>query len=153
VPVMIVTSASLSFFSGWSKCTVREEQAQDKADSDDKLEYYFVNHCSEVLSQLPPNVRSTLGSVIAPKRARVSTPREPTKRLRCLRCGLHKSGCHHITRTPRTSVEYCTVPINERFNGWVVPVGPAADLRSVRRAWKRHREENDIREHEDFLDW
>lgn len=95
-----------------------------------------------------------------PAVAHVSTPREPTKRLRCLRFGLHKSGRHHKTRTPRTSVEYCTVPINERFNGWVVPAGyevsdvrPAADLRSVRRAWKRHREENDIREHEDFLDW
>jgi hypothetical protein len=57
-------------FSGQSKCTVREEQAQNMADdSDDKPEYYFVNHCSEVLSQLPPNIRSTLGAVITPKRA------------------------------------------------------------------------------------
>ena len=53
-------------FSGHSTCKIRENQDFEEGEDDG---YYFVNHCKEVLTQLDPDVQSTLGAVITPKQA------------------------------------------------------------------------------------
>lgn len=51
-------------FTGRSRCKIRAEKDGESDDSS-----YFCNHSPEVLSLLPPNIRSTIGAVITPRRA------------------------------------------------------------------------------------
>ena len=53
-------------FSGRSTCKIWENQDFEEGEDDS---YYFVSHCKEVLTQLDPDVQSTLGAVITPKQA------------------------------------------------------------------------------------
>jgi len=88
------------------------------------------------------------------------THQEPASQYRCYRCGLHKTGKAHASNSAKNSIGYCTVAPADRFPGWIVPPGyevsdtrKASDARTVKRAWKRHKEVNGIVEHEDFQDW
>jgi hypothetical protein len=97
----------------------------------------------------------------APAVPAISTdPPIAARQFRCYRCGLHKNGPHHMSKKPKNSVEYCTVPEGDRFPGWIVPAGYEINdnrkpegARSIKRKWKRHKEANGIVDHTAFQDW
>lgn len=103
--------------------------------------------------------------LIAPVQPAAVVPRPALARpkrqtARCFRCGLKRSGVHHTSKVKRTTQEYCTVPREQRLNGWIVPNGyevndwrSVKDSRAIRRDWRRHREANNIQEHPEFEDW
>jgi hypothetical protein len=73
----------------------------------------------------------------------LSTTVAPRKRQRCHRCGYSRTGSHHKGKAARNAPEYCTVPVGERFSGWIVPCGyevgdtrSANDPKTVKREWK-----------------
>ena len=87
---------------------------------------------------------------------------EPVQRhqIRCLRCGLSKTGQMHASKAAKNSLDYCRVHVDERFTGWIVPAGyklgdtrPAKGQKTIQREWKRHREQEQFDEHPDFQDW
>lgn len=89
----------------------------------------------------------------------MTVPALAKSKFRCYRCGLHKTGEDHKAGSAKNSVEYYTVPVEKRLNGWIVPDGyevgdtrKAAETRTVRRNWNRHKQQNGIIEHANFPD-